>query len=161
MKFLRTIRLDDSDVQIYERAAEPGEWAVPGSFAFLDIPEQDLSGKMLQAFKHGFLGTRTFGWSSLVEIAEISEDEYQDVIDRLAAHFMENYGAPHIAAALPAAGDEADYAAVICEYDLHTLLAIEREFGEEGLEESLKVIRPSAAGHDGLKLWGIAEDDDG
>lgn len=161
MKFLRTIRLYDSDVQIYERAAEPGEWAVPGSFAFLDIPEQDLSGKMLQAFKHGFLGTSTFGWSSLVEIAEISEDEYQDVIDRLAAHFMENYGAPHIAAALPAAGDEADYAAVICEYDLHTLLAIEREFGEEGLEESLKVIRPSAAGHDGLKLWGIAEDDEG
>lgn len=160
MKFLRTIRLDDSDVQVYERAADPGEWAVPGSFAFLDVPEEDLSGKTLQAFRHGFLGTRTFGWSTLVEIAEISEDEYQDVIDRLAAHFMENYGAPHIAAALPVAGDEVDYAAAICEYELHTLLAIEREFGEEGLEESLKVIRPSAAGHDNLKIWGVAEDDD-
>jgi hypothetical protein len=161
MKFLRTIRLDDSDIEVYERAAEPGEWAVPGSFAFLDIPEGELNGKALQAFKHGFLGTRTFGWSTLVEIAEISEDEYQGVIDRLAAHFMEHYGAPHIAAALPAAGDEADYAATICEYELHTLIAIEREFGEEGLEESLKVIRPSAAGHDGLKLWGVAEDDEG
>ena len=161
MKFLRTIRLDDSDVQVYERAAEPGEWAVPGSFAFLDISEEDLSGKTLQAFRHGFLGTRTFGWSTLVEIADISEDDYQDVIDRLAAHFIDHYGAPHIAAALPVAGDEADYAAAICEYELHTLLAIEREFGEEGLEESLKVIRPSAAGHDGLKIWGMAEDDDG
>ncbi len=158
MKFLRTIRLDDSDSQVYERAAEPGEWAVPGSFAFLDMDPEKMSGKTLQAFLHGFLGTHTFGWSTLVEIAEISEDEYQQVVDRLAAHLMSHYGAPHIAAALPVAGDEADYAATICEYNLHTLLAIEREFGDEGIEESLKVIRPNAASHDGLKIWGVEGD---
>lgn len=158
MRFLRTIRLDDSDTQIYERAAEPGEWAVPGSFAFLELEPEQLTGKTLQAFKHGFLGTRTFGWSTLVEIAEISEDEYQGVVDRLAAHFMSDYGAPHIAAALPLAGDEADYAAAICEHDLYTLLAIERELGEEGIEESLKVIRPNAASHEGLKIWGLEDD---
>ncbi len=158
MKFLRTIRLDDSDVQVYERAAEPGEWAVTGSFAFLDMDPASISGKTLQAFRHGFLGTRTFGWSTLVEIAEISEDEYQQVVDRLAAHLCSDHGAPHIAAALPVAGDEADYAAVICEHNLHTLLAIEREFGDEGIEESLKVIRPNAASHEGLKIWGVEED---
>ena len=158
MKFLRTIRLDDSDLQTYEHAAEPGEWAVPGSFAFLDMDAESMEGKTLQAFRHGFLGTQSFGWSTLVEIAEITEDEYQGVVDRLAAHLMSNYGAPHIAAALPVAGDEADYAATICEYNLHTLLAIEREFGEEGIEESLKVIRPNAASHEGLKIWGVEED---
>jgi hypothetical protein len=158
MKFLRTIRLDDSDTQVYERAAEPGEWAVPGSFAFLDVPSDQLTGKTLQAFRHGFLGTRSFGWSTLVEIAEISDDEFQDVVDRLAAHFMQRYDAPHIAAALPVAGDEADYAVTICEYELHTLLAIERELGDDGIVESLKVIRPSAAGHDQVKIWGLAED---
>ncbi len=160
MKFLRTIRLDESDAQIYERAAEPGEWAVPGSFAFLEMDPGEIGGKTLQAFKHGFLGTRSFGWSTLVEIAEISEDEFQDVVDRLAAHLMSHYGAPHIAAALPVAGDEADYAAAICEHELHTLLAIEREFGEEGIEESLKVIRPHAASHEGVKIWGMEDDDD-
>lgn len=158
MKFLRTIRLDDSDTQVYERAADPGEWAVPGSFAFLDMDPEKMSGKTLQAFLHGFLGTQTFGWSTLVEIAEISEDEYQQVVDRLAAHLMSHYGAPHIAAALPVAGDEADYAATICEYNLHTLLAIEREFGDEGIEESLKVIRPNAASHEGIKIWGVEGD---
>ena len=158
MKFLRTIRLDDSDVQVYERAAEPGEWAVPGTFAFLDMDSGTMSGATLQAFKHGFLGTGSFGWSTLVEIAEISEDEFQGVVDRLAAHLMSHYGAPHIAAALPAAGDEADYASTICEHKLHTLLAIEREFGDEGIEESLKVIRPNAASHEGLKIWGVEED---
>jgi hypothetical protein len=93
-----------------------------------------------------------------VEIAEIDDDEYQQVIDRLAAHFMEHYGAPHIAAALPAAGEEAHYATTICEYPLNTLLAIERDFGEEGIVESLKVIKPSAGDHGNVKLWAIEED---
>ncbi|MDX1434644.1 MAG: DUF6505 family protein [Gammaproteobacteria bacterium] len=159
MKFLRTIRLDDSDTQVYEHASTPGEWAVPGSFAFLDLDPAELEGKRLQAFRSGFLGTESFGWSTLVEIAEIDDDEYQQVIDRLAAHFIEHYGAPHIAAALPAAGEEAHYAATICEYPLHTLLAIERDFGEEGIVESLKVIRPNAADHANVKIWSFEEDD--
>jgi len=158
MKFLRTVRLDDSDTRIFEKVSEPGEWAVPGSFAFLDVDASELTGKQLQAFKSGFLGTRSFGWSTLVEIAEIDDDEYQEVIDRLAAHFIEDYGAPHIAAALPAAGEEADYAATICEYPLHTLLAIERELSEEGIVESLKVVRPpSGADHANMKIWSVEE----
>ena len=36
MKLLRTIRFDDSDDQVYARAAVPGEWAVSGAFAFAD-----------------------------------------------------------------------------------------------------------------------------
>ncbi len=158
MKFLRTVRLDESDSRVYDRAAEPGEWAVPGSFAFLECDPNSLSGKDQQAFKHGFLGTRTFGWSTLVEIAEIEDDEYQQIIDRLAAHLISHYGAPHIAAALPAAGEEAEYAASICQGQPHTLLAIEREFGEDGIVESLKVIRPSAADHAEVKLWQITPD---
>ncbi len=36
MRFLRTIRLDASDAEVYDQVAQPGEWAVPGSFSFLD-----------------------------------------------------------------------------------------------------------------------------
>jgi Family of unknown function (DUF6505) len=158
MKFLRAVRLDDSDSQVYEQASEPGEWAVPGSFVFLDMDPQSLEGKQLQAFKSGFLGTRSFGWTTLVEIAEIDDDEFQQVIDRLASHFMDHYGAPHIAAALPAAGEEAHYASTICEYPIATLLAIERDFGEQGIVESLKVIKPNAGNHSNVKLWAIEED---
>lgn len=158
MKFLRAIRLDDSDTEVYEQASEPGEWAVPGSFEFLDMDPQSLQGKQLQAFKSGFLGTRSFGWTTLVEIAEIDDDEYQQVIDRLAVHFLEHHGAPHIAAALPAAGDEVHYASTVCEYPLATLLAIERDFGEEGVVESLKVVKLTAGNHSNMKLWAIEED---
>ena len=154
MKFLRTIRLDASDSEVYEPAAQPGEWAVPGSFSFLDDTPESLHGKRLQAFRSGFLGTGSFGWSSLVEIAQIGEDEYQQVVDSLARHFIEHHGAPHIAAALPVAGEEADYASTICSYDLHTILTIERDFGPDGLTERLKVIRPRGDDHAKVKLWG-------
>ena len=40
MKFPRTIRLDPSDVKVFPLAAEPGEWAVPGS----RNPNQRLGG---------------------------------------------------------------------------------------------------------------------
>ena len=155
MKFLRTIRLDGSDPEVYEPAAEPGEWAVPGSFSFLADDPGSLSGKRLQAFRSGFLGTRTFGWSSLVEISEIDDDAYQQVIDALARHFMDEHGAPHIAAALPVAADEADYAVTICDHPLHTILTIERDFGDDGLIESLKVVRAAdGSDHTNIKLWG-------
>ena len=36
MKLLRTIRLDVSDTFVFEKAADPGEWAVSGAFAFWD-----------------------------------------------------------------------------------------------------------------------------
>ena len=155
MKFPRAIRLDQSDTEVFETTAQPGEWAIPGSFAFLNDEPESLHGKRLQAFKHGFMGTRSFGWCTLVEVAEIGDDEYQQVIDRLAQHFVQVHGAPHIAAALPVAADEADYAVTICAHPLHTLLSIERDFGDDGLVESLKVIRPAdGSDHSNIKLWG-------
>ena len=44
-KLPRTIRLDPSDTFIFERAAEPAEWAVSGSFALLDREPSMLTRK--------------------------------------------------------------------------------------------------------------------
>jgi len=43
MKLIRTIRLDPSDTFVFERAAEPGEWAVSGAFAFWRSETNDWS----------------------------------------------------------------------------------------------------------------------
>jgi len=153
VKFLRTVRLDDSDERVFERAAEPGEWAVPGSFAFIDVDPAALAGKALQAFRIGFLGTRSFGWSTLVEIVDIEDDDFQAVIDRLAARFMAACGAPHLAAALAQATEEAGQVAAMCDGTPHTLLAIERTLNDEGVADRLRRVDPSGAGHDGLRLW--------
>ena len=47
MKLLRTIRLDPSDTFVFDRAADPGEWAVSGAFMFADANPDTLDGKPL------------------------------------------------------------------------------------------------------------------
>ena len=63
MKLLRTIRLDPSDTFVFDRPAEPGEWAVTGTFMFADANLAALEGKTRTAFRAGFLGTASLGWS--------------------------------------------------------------------------------------------------
>ena len=67
MKLLRTIRLDPSDTFVFEKAAEPGEWAVSGAFVFWDTDATALQGKARSAFRGGFLGVESLGWSTLVQ----------------------------------------------------------------------------------------------
>lgn len=146
MKFMCVARLDDTDEHVYETAAHVGEPAVPGSFVFT-FSERDpatLEGKEQQAFRHGFLGTRSFGWATVVVIAEIDEGEYKSVIESLARHFVDAYGAPGLEAALPVAREEAEYAASLCEHDINTLLAVERAADEEGIHEAFKTVQPRA-----------------
>ena len=75
MKLLRTIRLDPSDTFVFERAAEPGEWAVSGAFIFADADPETLPGKPRAAFRSGFLGVPSLGWSTLVQIVEADAAE--------------------------------------------------------------------------------------
>ncbi|MFQ5772920.1 MAG: DUF6505 family protein [Kiloniellaceae bacterium] len=160
MKFPRCIRLDTSDVYVYSRAAEPGEWAVPGGFAFAGRDPADLEAKDKLAFRSGWLGTESFGWSSLVEVAEIDEAEFFRVVERLARHFVEACGAPDLTAALPAARAIADDAAGLCEHKVHSLLAVEREMTEEGVVERFRVIAPERA-QDHARIWEIAPGGEG
>ena len=156
--FPLTIRLDSSDTHVFERAAEPGEWAIPGSFAFADAEPETLEGKRLQAFRHGFLGLRSFGWSTLVEVGEIADEEFEIMVNALALHFVARYGAPDAKAALPAAEAEAEFASGLCEYKPHTLLSVERDFGADGIVERFKVVRPRGDDAGRPSVWSIVED---
>src|SRR4051812_42943508 len=106
----RTIRLDPSDLVVFTRAAEPGEWAVPGGFAFWDEDPAALAGKRRQEFRAGFLGLGSFGWSTLVEVAEASPQARDAAVTALAAHILAGYGAPDAAAARAAAEEEVAFA---------------------------------------------------
>ena len=68
MKLLRTIRLDPSDTFVFERAAEPGEWAVSGAFVFWDADPATLSGKARAAFRGGFLGVESLGHDAPLQL---------------------------------------------------------------------------------------------
>jgi hypothetical protein len=139
------VRLDGSDIEVFEHAAEPGEWAVPGGFEFLDDTRSTLASKRLLAFKSGFLGVGSFGRTTLVAIKEIAEDDYQTVVDRLTDHLVDRYGAPDRKAAHDAAVEEVRYAESLCEYDVNTLLAVERDFTDDGISERFKKFIPTDA----------------
>jgi hypothetical protein len=157
MRFPRTIRLDASDEQVFEHAAAPEEWAVSGAFAFADLPPEALCGKAAQAFASGFLGTRSFGWSTLVVVAEIGPDEFAGVVEALARHFVECYGAPSLEAARPAARAEAEFASGLCEHRVNTLLAVEREQSPDGIVERFRAIEPGR-GRAHAKIWELIPD---
>ena len=103
MKLLRTIRLDPSDTFVFERAAEPGEWAVSGAFMFAELETDALEGKARAAFRSGFLGVASLGWSTLVQIVEAGEDERAALVETLAMQLQERLGAPDVATARAAA----------------------------------------------------------
>ena len=77
LRFPRTIRLDPSDTLVFERAAEPGEWAVSGAFVFWNQDLATLGQKQRVALRSGFLGIDSFGWSTLAIVTEATEAERQ------------------------------------------------------------------------------------
>jgi hypothetical protein len=157
MRFPRTIRLDNSDPQVFDPVAAPAEWAISGAFAFADLPDDALTGKTRQAFSNGFLGTASFGWSTFVCVAEIAPAAFEDVVVAIADHFVSRYGAPDRAAALPRARDEAEFAAGLCDHPINTLLCVERSLTEAGIVERFRTVRPTAAPSH-APIWQIVED---
>lgn len=158
MKLPRAIRLDQSDLHVFDRPCEPGEWAIPGSFAYADVDPSQLEGKAQLAFKSGWLGLESFGHTTLVEVAEIEDAAFFQAVERLARHLEAHFGAPSLGLALTAARQELDDAAGLCTHRIGTLLALERAPGEDGIVERIRVVQPSRA-RDHARIWEISEDD--
>jgi hypothetical protein len=158
-KLPRTLRLDPSDTLIYDPAAAPGEWAVPGGFAFWDEDVAALSGKRRQAFRGGFLGLGSFGWSTLVEVAEASAEDRAAAVAALAAHIRAHLGAPDDAAAMAAAEEEIAFAESLCDYAPGTILALARTEEEGEVRERFRTLHMRDTPHtsfNALPVFGIA-----
>ena len=144
MKLLRTIRLDPSDTFVFERAAGPGEWAVPGTFAFAQMDVASLEGKARAAFRSGFLGIDSLGWSTLVEVAEASEEGRAAAVELLAQRLIERFGAPDPAVARGAAEEELGFAASLSNHPEGTVIALARTHENGDVRESFRTLAPGA-----------------
>jgi hypothetical protein len=140
-KLPRTIRLDPSDTFVFEHSAEPGEWAVTGSFLFWDTDVASLSGKTRAGFRSGFLGVRSFGFSTLVVVSEASTRERDEAIEALAEHLLAKFGAPNMDAARAAAGEEVAFAATLCRHEVNTIIAMHRTWEEGQIKEQFRTLR--------------------
>lgn len=147
MMLARAIHFDESDTRVFARPARTGEWCISGGFAFSDWTDDDLTGKARQEFANGWLGLETFGRVTFVAVTQIEAAERDALTGRLAQHFVENYGAPDLSAALPVATDEIAHMAELCdEHAPNTLLTVQRELTEAGVRESFRVIEARDAG---------------
>ncbi len=142
MKLIRTIRLDPSDTFVFEKAAEPGEWAVSGAFAFWTHDPATLEGKTRTAFRSGFLGIATLGWSTLVQIVEANTNDRTSIVDMLAKQLVASFGAPTIADARAAAEEEVAFVESLCTEPGDALIAVHRTFEEGAVRESFRTLRP-------------------
>ncbi|MBB4382459.1 hypothetical protein SAMN05216573_11979 [Bradyrhizobium sp. Rc3b] len=138
MKLLRTIALDPSDTFVFDVAAEPGEWAVSGVFRFWDRDAAKLEGKARAAFRGGFLGVQSWGWSTLAQIVPATEDDYRSLVDLLAGQLVDRFGAPDMAAAKSAAEEEVAFSQSLCSHPISSLVAVHRAVSDGEVRESFR-----------------------
>jgi hypothetical protein len=142
VKLLRTIRLDPSDTFVFDRAAEPGEWAVSGAFLFSGVDPATLTGKARAEFRAGLLGVASFGWSTLAQIVEASEQDRAAIVEQLAHQLVGHCGAPSLAEARAAAEEEVAFASSLCTHPADTLIAVHRTHEDGEIREAFRSLRP-------------------
>ena len=144
MKLLKTVRADTSDTFVFDKAAEPGEWAISGAFLFANPEPATLSGKPRAAFRSGFLGIHSFGWSTLAQIVEVSEEQRSIAVEHLAARLVERCGAPDFATARAAAEEEIAFTASLCDHPPGMLVAVSRRYDNEAIRESFRTLQANS-----------------
>ncbi|WP_417667021.1 DUF6505 family protein [Roseibium sp.] len=161
-RLLRAIRFDASDTHVFPRSAEENEWAIPGSFVFTLGRFGDpsgLSGKERQAFVSGFLALGSFGFSTIVSVADASEADVQACEDTLTRYLLESFNAPNEEAAREVAQAEVAFGRELAEgAALNTLLALSREIGDDGeVKESFHIVTsPRDKPH--TRIWDVVEE---
>ncbi len=158
LRFLRVVRFDASDDHVFARSAKADEIAISGAFEFSDITEDKLTGKLKQAFSNGFLGLETFGRATFVTVSDITDIEFELMIEALSQHFIDVYGAPDKQAAQNAAREEAAFVEDLCRDNLiNTIFSVSRTLDDEGIHEEFRIIKPPA-GTIHTRIWNVVED---
>ncbi len=150
MKALRTIRLDPSDQFVFDSAAEPGEWAVTGTFLF-DAAEE-MTGKRRVAFRSGFVGVSSLGFSTLAVTQFIAPQELDQAVEDLARHLVERLGCPTWEQAREAAREEMNFSIALADQPENTIIAMHRRVEEGEIRETFRTLaaRAPAPGQDRL-----------
>jgi hypothetical protein len=143
MKFLKAVRLDDSDARLYSEegdAAADGEWVVSGGYAVCDLPSGHRHPRC--HCDTTFVGVTSRGRCTLAEVADIDAAAYAQLRERLTQHFLDDLGAPSREAARQAAEEECAYTADLAAgFPADVWITVKREPTPEGIGEHYAVFR--------------------
>lgn len=142
MKFLKAVRLDDSDDRLLAEtggAAVDGEWVVSGGYAVCDLAAGHRAARC--RCDSTFIAAGSGRRCTIAEVAEIEEPVYEAIQERLALHFLE-LGAPTAEAAQAAAADECAYTADLAGgFPSDVWITVKREATEDGVGERYSVFK--------------------
>ncbi len=161
-KFLKTIRFDQSDNNVFPIAAKEQEWAISGVFTYFDQTPDGISGKDKQAFANGFLGLTTFGRSTFTCVTNISDDDVTRLEVDLAKSLRDRFGAPDITSAMQVAKEEVAFILDLCkEPQPNTVFAVRRSFKNDGrINEAFHMVRAlSDHSNANERIWSLNTDD--
>jgi hypothetical protein len=117
--------------------ASPGEWAVTGAFRYAHRDP---------AFVGSWLGIDSFAPALQVETVPIAASDLDQVARMLAAYLLDVWEVPTPELAVELAREEIGFALALAEHPTGTILALRREFGEQGLMERARIVAgPSPA----------------
>jgi hypothetical protein len=143
VKFLKAVRLNASDSLVHSQAgaAREGEWLVSGGYAVCDptgVTHRTPNCHCLTSF----VGVVSCGRCTIAEVVEMDKSEYQQVIERLVRHFVDDLGAPTLEAAGAVAEEEAAYTAELCDsFSAGVWITVERNPGGDGIRDHYSVFK--------------------
>lgn len=143
MKFLKAVRLDDSDARIYAEeggAAKDGEWVVSGGYAVCDLAAGHR--RVPCHCDTTFIAVSSRGRCTIAEVADIDAATYADLAEQLAQHLLGDPGAPSPDAARAAAEDECAYTADLAAgFPADVWITVKRKPSAEGVGERYSVFK--------------------
>jgi hypothetical protein len=107
MKFLKAVRLDDSDARILAEesgAAQDSEWVVSGGYAVCDLAHGHRTPRC--HCDTTFIAASSSSRCTIAEVSEIDAAAFEQLQENLARYFLAELGAPSLEAARAAAADE-------------------------------------------------------
>lgn len=134
-KFLKAVRLDDSDDELYRAgggACDAGEWVTSGGFAVCDLAR----GYRCEPRCHceaSFLSLTRRARCTLAEITEVSEADIEIFKDQLTQHLMFDWKAPDYDTARELAEEEVAYTRELAEsFPAEVWITVKRTPGPDG-----------------------------
>jgi len=153
MKFLKAVRLDDSDARILAEeggAAADGEWVVSGGYAVCDLARGHRTPRCHCDTTFVAAGARRR--CTIAEVTEIDDAVFKRLIDDLAQFLLAELGAPTPEAAQEAAADECAYTAELASgFPLEVWITVKREPSADGVGERYSVFKRLMIGSHKLK----------
>ena len=133
-KFLKAVRLDNSDDELYRvsGACDEGEWLCSGGFAVCDL----AGGYRCEPRCHceaSFVSISRRARCSLAEVVEVEDGDLEIFKDALTQQLLFEWKAPDFDTARALAEEEIDYTAELCEtLPAEVWISVKRSPGENG-----------------------------